>query len=75
MNHLNLIGLVLNFVGSLILGFGMIRSKDRIEKESGSYWDENPHTKRFFYTDRKIGMFGIGLLSLGFLLQLVAFQF
>lgn len=70
--NLNLIGLILNFIGSLIMGLGMIRSKNRIEKESGTYYDGNPYTKKFFYTDRKIGLLGIILLAIGFLLQLIS---
>jgi len=69
---LDLTGLAFNFLGSLILGLGMIRSKDRIEKESGTYWDGNPYSKKFFYTDRKVGLAGMILLSLGFLLQFVS---
>ena len=72
MERINLFGLILSFAGSVILGLGMIRSSDRIEKESGMYWGGNPYTKQFFYADRKIGVFGVGLLGLGFLLQLVA---
>jgi len=72
MGHLNIIGLVFNLLGSLILGFGMIRSKERIEKESTSYWDGNPYTKKYFYTDKKIGLWGIGFLLIGFLLQVIS---
>lgn len=72
MKILNLIGLILNFLGSIIFGLGMIRSKDRIEKESGSYYNGNPYAKKFFYADRKIGLWGIILLAIGFLLQLIS---
>ncbi len=73
MKALELIGLFFNFAGSLLLGLGMIRSKDRIEKESKTYWGSNPYAKKFFSTDRVIGFFGVGLLAIGFLLQFVSF--
>lgn len=75
MKNLEFIGLLLNLLGSIVLALGMIRSKERIEKESGTYWDGNPYAKQYFYTDRKLGLLGISLLGIGFLLQLVALYF
>ncbi len=54
------------------MGLGMIRSKDRIEKESGTFWDGNPYTKQFFHVDRKIGFIGMVLLIVGFLFQIIS---
>ena len=72
MDYLSLAGLFFAFVGSIILGLGMIRSKDRIEKESGTYWDGNPFTAHFYHLDRKIGLWGMASLSFGFLVQILS---
>lgn len=72
MENLNLIGLASAFFGSIILGLGMVRTNERIEKESGTYWNGNPYAKQFYYLDRRVGIAGMTLLSIGFLCQLIA---
>jgi len=36
---LQVIGLVLNFIGAILFAFPIIKSKKAIEEESSSYWD------------------------------------
>lgn len=72
MDYVNIAGLVFGFIGSAILGLGMIRSKDRIEKESGSFWDGNPYTEGFYRLDRVKGLWGMGTLAVGFFLQILS---
>ena len=70
MHYLNIIGLILNFFGTIIMAWGLFKTKDQIEKESGTYWGHNLFLKHSMYRDRQAAIVGMCFLAVGFLLQL-----
>lgn len=69
MKALILAGLILNFVGAVVLAIGLIKSPPEIEKESGTYRGQNPHLRKSMYHDRKAAIWGISIMALGFILS------
>jgi len=72
MFYLNLTGLLFNFLGSLILGYSLLHSKEDINKISGTYYGGNNDLKNSLLRDRKLAICGLTILSTGFFLQLLA---
>ncbi|MFH1598109.1 MAG: hypothetical protein ABIB97_03480 [Patescibacteria group bacterium] len=72
MKILTIIGLSLNFIGAIVLAFGLVKTKEQIRMESGTYYEENPHLKSSMYRDRKSAIIGIGVMAIGFLISLAS---
>lgn len=71
MKTLAILGLSFNFIGAIILAVGLVKTKNQIEKESDTYWDQNPHLKFSMYKDRKATILGISIMAIGFLMSLI----
>lgn len=76
-NLFTLAGLTLNTLGSSLLIFPLLNTKKHIEDDRIKFsnpkageFTQNKHLK-----ERKIGLWGFGLLMLGFILQLVPIIF
>ncbi len=71
MDYINLIGLIIAFIGSIILCVALIKSKSVIRGMAATTWDSNPIAEKEYYKDRKLGIIGVGFLLSGFLAQIV----
>lgn len=67
---LNFIGLVLNFVGALVLAYGAITSRGRAAKISAAYFGGNNAATEDRVAMSRNSIVGICLLAVGFLLQI-----
>ncbi len=67
-----IIGLSMDILGVVILVLPLLKSKEQIEQESGTYIGENRYLRMSMIKDRNKGLLGLGLLIFGFLLQLIA---
>ena len=66
-----LIGLVINLIASIMIGYGRIfRSKKTIEKESQTRYDENVYEEKHRLLERRIAQVGAALLAGGFAMQI-----
>jgi hypothetical protein len=72
--NLSKIGLAFNFIGTVVLVLSLIKSNKQIDKESGTYWDNNPYTKLSITRDRRLAIIGLSLIAIGFLLQIFSFS-
>lgn len=66
-----IIGLTLNFLGSLILIFGALPSGDQINKISGTYFGGNKYLAENLEQNRKLAQIGLILSCAGFAFELV----
>lgn len=66
------IGLILDFIGAILFVIPIIRTKKAIEKESGTYVGHNPHLMKSKTRETYMGIVGLILLAIGFFLQIVA---
>jgi hypothetical protein len=63
-------------IGSSVLGATIslipraLRGPEEIEAQAGTYADKNPHLEKALLRDTKIAQWGMGLILVGFLLQL-----
>ncbi len=48
-----------------------LRTREEIEAQAGTYWGSNPHLKKDFLRDTTIAKYGMILLAVGFIQQLV----
>ncbi|MFA5995572.1 MAG: hypothetical protein WCW27_01275 [Patescibacteria group bacterium] len=70
MELLNLFSIATSFIGSIFLSLGLIKSKQQIEDETGTYFGHNPYLKEYVLSDQKFILLGFHLLIISF-----AFQF
>jgi len=66
------IGLLLDFIGALILAIPLLKSKKEIQKESGTYFGMNLYLSKAMLRDRILGVLGLIFFILGFGLQMLA---
>lgn len=70
---LSLIGLVINLLASILIGYGRIfRSKKTIEKESQTSNDENTYEEKHRLLETRVAQLGAALLAIGFAIQIWA---
>ena len=68
---LNIVGLILNLIASVMIAYGRIfRSKKTIEKESQTDGLENIHEEKHRLLETRIAQLGAVLLSIGFAIQI-----
>lgn len=67
---LKLFGLGLGFVGSVLLSIGLVKSRQQIDDETGSYWGQNPFLRENILGERKLVIIGFIALLAGFAFQL-----
>jgi hypothetical protein len=72
---LNLIGLVLGYLGSILLSAGLIKSKEEVIDEEKPFWGPNPFRIRSTLRSRQLGFMGVALLVAGFAISTVAAAF
>ena len=75
MSGLTFAGIILGFIGSIILAFALVKSKDTIEEMIKTYPGHNPTLRKDLLKGRKVGLWGIGFLINGFLLQFIGYFF
>ena len=69
---LTFVGLVLNFVGAVILAYGAITSRERADRVSAAYWGGNKAAADDRIRMSRNSIIGICLIALGFFLQIPA---
>jgi len=70
---LSLIGLVINLLASILIGYGRIfRSKKTIKKESQTSNDENTYEVKHRLLETRVAQLGAVLLAIGFAIQIWA---
>ena len=69
MKVFTLAGLLLNFLGAVVLAVGFIKTPSQIKKESDTYRGQNPHIRKSMYRDRNAAILGISIMALGFALS------
>lgn len=68
---LMLIGLVINLIASILIGYGRIfRSKKTIKKKSQTHYDENVYEEKHRLLETRIAQLGAALLAVGFAMQI-----
>lgn len=75
MHILNLVGLVLGYLGSILLSAGLIKSKEEVIDEEKPFWGPNPFRIRSTLRSRQLGFMGVALLVAGFATSTVAAAF
>lgn len=66
-----IIGLLLNFVGSLVLIFGALPSDEQINKISGTYFNSNKYHSESLKQNRNFAQIGLIIFSVGFLFEFI----
>lgn len=66
MHILNLIGLIMGYLGSISLSLGIIKSKQEVIDEETPFWGPNPFKMRSTLRSRLLGFSGVALLVAGF---------
>jgi len=77
---LQIFALVCMFLGSVILTVPLLKREEDIDNDEiiGDRREDKDGKQKYFYTrksflrDRKIGLYGLGLMALGFLIQLIS---
>lgn len=72
-NILNIIGLTLNIIGSLLLLSPLINTKKYVDDDYIVSMNKNTgeYTQKKHLNERKLGLWGFALLALGFIFQLI----
>jgi len=75
--YLKALGLALNFIGSIILIFGTMKSQKEINTETkpGIPIVKSAIIRKFLLKSRSISMIGLIVITAGFLIQLIAILF
>ncbi|SRR6266568_1018886 len=72
LRDLRLLGLSFNVAGALTSVLPRaLREPQDIEALAGTYWEQNPHLKKFFLRDTRVAQSGMIILGIGFALQLL----
>jgi hypothetical protein len=71
-DNLSLVGLLLNFIGAVLLVIPRFRSSEAIQAQAGTYYDKNPHLEEALKRDSNFARIGFLLMAAGFLLQIVS---
>ncbi|HSX42721.1 MAG TPA: hypothetical protein VLF59_01410 [Candidatus Saccharimonadales bacterium] len=66
MDIINFVGLVLGFIGSVLLSAGLLKSKEAAIDEETPFWGENPFKMRGVLTSRSLALWGFALFVAGF---------
>lgn len=75
MYALNLIGLILGYLGSISLSVGIIKSKQEVVDEERPFLGPNPFKMRSTLRSRLLGFAGVAMLVAGFATSTVATAF
>ncbi len=73
MNELTFAGSILGLIGSIILAFALVVSKNTIKEMVITYPGHNPTLRKELLKGRKVGLIGVGFLLCAFLLQLIGY--
>jgi hypothetical protein len=65
------LGLILNFIGTICLAKGLLVFGEEAQKLAGTYYDINPHLAYSLTDNRNWALAGLACIALGFLCQLV----
>ena len=66
------ISLIYQFCGAIILGWAIaLTPNDTLKSLSGTYWNHNPHFLAALIKQRTDARFGVIVLAMGILLQLI----
>ena len=69
------LGLLLDFIGILVLGLPLaLKGHSKIGEQASTYWDMNPPLAKDMFTAKLDAMLGTGILATGFALQIVDSQ-
>lgn len=75
MELLELVGLVLGYLGSIMLGTGILRSKQEVIDEERPFHGPNPFKMRSILNSRLLGFAGMSSLITGFAITTVVYAF
>jgi len=64
-NIINFVGLILGFVGSVLLSVGLLKSKEAAVDEETPFWSKNPFKIRDVLTSRNFALWGLSLFVAG----------
>jgi len=67
---INIIGLISNIVGAIVLAIPLFKTQKQIKKLSETCWDNSPFLIQSFIKDKRLGFLGLVLLIFGFFMQL-----
>ena len=70
-NVLQFVGLLLDFIGAVILAVSEIVSRKTISEISETYSGSNPHLKKHLEERNTYAIIGASMLITGFMLQLI----
>jgi|GEM_PF-3618013 hypothetical protein len=68
---MQLIGLILNFIGTVLLAIGAILPNKEIEQLSTQYFGGRPDIKYNLIKNKNLAIIGIIVNALGFLFQII----
>jgi hypothetical protein len=68
---LHVVGLVLGFIGALLLTLAEIKTKKEIEAESATCWDKNSAVEKGLRQKSLLAIISTMILAFGFGLQLI----
>lgn len=66
MELINFIGLVLGFIGSVLLSAGLLKSREAAIDEETPFWGKNPFKIRDVVASRNLALWGFSLFVAGF---------
>lgn len=69
--NLEVIGIILNTIGAILLASSIFRSEEEIKDESSTYYGGNPFLLRNFKSSKNTGVAGLFIFILGFSFILV----
>jgi hypothetical protein len=70
---LQILGLIIGFVGGIMLTLTEVKKSKQIEQEAASCVDYNPLVKKSIEEKSTLAIVSAALIAIGFLLQLVGF--
>lgn len=68
---LEVIGIILNTIGAILLASSIFKSEEEIKDESSTYYNGNPFLLKNFKSSKNIGIIGLFIFILGFSFILV----
>jgi len=77
LNHLELLGLILNLTGAIILAFPLVNSKKCFNAEEDKIKDLGGDDENFYWTTKRdkknaiVALIGISIMIIGFLIQII----
>jgi Na+/proline symporter len=66
-----LLGLSLNFYGTILLAMTLLKPDNKIKDLSGTYYGGNPDLEKDMLESRRAALWGLILIVIGFLFQII----